>query len=87
MIAEDSRLQTALLRHALTLQGYVVVVAQNGDEALRMIRQRKPTLVISDIVMPKIDGYELMFCDQARRSLERYSRYTAHTTIGTRRYY
>jgi diguanylate cyclase (GGDEF)-like protein/PAS domain S-box-containing protein len=59
MIVEDSRLQTALLRHALTLQGYVVVVAQNGDEALRMIRQRKPTLVISDIVMPKIDGYEL----------------------------
>ena len=59
MILEDSRLQTALLRHALTLQSYVVVVAQNGDEALRMIYQRKPTLVISDIVMPKIDGYEL----------------------------
>jgi signal transduction histidine kinase len=59
LIAEDSPTQAEMLRHLLAERGYNVMVAANGKEALAAARQRKPALVISDIVMPEMDGYAL----------------------------
>lgn len=59
LIVEDSALQAARLRRQLTAWGYQVRVAQNGTEALRCLDDELPRLVISDVEMPEMDGYEL----------------------------
>lgn len=59
LIAEDSRTQAQRLQHILQQQGYAVTVAANGRLALEAAKRRKPSLVISDVVMPEMDGYEL----------------------------
>src|SRR5882757_5964778 len=64
LIAEDSPTQAAHLKRILEEQGFRVVATRNGKEALEVLRQRRPTLVITDIVMPEMDGYEL--CRQIR---------------------
>lgn len=59
VVAEDSPTQAEHLRHLLERQGFSVILARNGLEALVAIRTACPTLVISDILMPEMDGYEL----------------------------
>src|SRR5207237_8956340 len=61
---EDSPTQSAHLKNILERQGFRVFATQNGKEALAVLRQDKPNLVITDIVMPEMDGYEL--CRQIR---------------------
>lgn len=59
LIAEDSLTQARHLQHILRQQGYDVRIAVNGRLALEAVRERKPALVISDVMMPEMDGYEL----------------------------
>jgi signal transduction histidine kinase len=59
LIAEDSPTQAQRLRYILEQQGYRVTAAVNGRLALEAAQQRKPALILSDIVMPEMDGYEL----------------------------
>ncbi|TAK82473.1 MAG: PAS domain S-box protein [Betaproteobacteria bacterium] len=59
LIAEDSATQREQLQHLLEARGYAVASAANGREALELARRHKPTLVVSDIVMPELDGYGL----------------------------
>jgi len=59
LIAEDSATQAEQLKQLLASHGYVVSVAQNGKEALDAVRKEMPTLVISDVMMPEMDGYDL----------------------------
>ena len=59
LIAEDSPTQAAQLAALLEEQGYVVTAAANGREALKAARAHRPALVISDVVMPELDGYGL----------------------------
>ena len=59
LIAEDSATQAAQLEHLLQRNGYSVLVAGDGREALAAARVSRPALLISDIVMPYLDGYEL----------------------------
>ncbi len=59
LIVEDSRTQAVKLQYLLEESGFRVQVAYNGVEALAAIDKNIPTLIISDIVMPEIDGYEL----------------------------
>jgi two-component system sensor histidine kinase/response regulator len=59
LIAEDSRTQAEQLKYTLEKQGYAVTVAPNGREALEAARSQKPTLLISDVIMPEIDGFQL----------------------------
>ena len=58
-VVEDSRIQAKILSDKLTEAGYDVRVAENGQVGLEMIRQKRPTLVISDIEMPIMTGYQL----------------------------
>jgi response regulator RpfG family c-di-GMP phosphodiesterase len=59
LIAEDSPTQAEQLRYLLDQLGYKVSVAKNGEEALALLDGYKPALVISDINMPVMNGYEL----------------------------
>jgi diguanylate cyclase (GGDEF)-like protein/PAS domain S-box-containing protein len=70
LIAEDSPTQAARLAHLLEQHGYSVTTAANGREALALLERRKPTLVISDIVMPELDGYGLCKAIKADKKLK-----------------
>ena len=70
LIAEDSPTQAARLAHLLEEHGYSVTVAANGREALALIERRRPTLVISDIMMPELDGYGLCKAIKADKKLK-----------------
>jgi CheY-like chemotaxis protein len=59
LVAEDIPNILELLEVTLTFKGYPVITARNGLEALELIEREKPALVITDILMPKMDGYAL----------------------------
>ena len=59
LVAEDSPTQAEQLKYILEQHGYSVQAACNGQEALACIERRAPTLVISDVIMPRMGGYEL----------------------------
>lgn len=59
LVVEDSLTQAELLKFHLEKNNYRVFVAKNGKEAVDRMKQNKPIIVISDIVMPEMDGYEL----------------------------
>ena len=59
LTVEDSPTQAAQLTHILEEHGYKVLMATNGKQALAIARQSMPTMVISDILMPEMDGYQL----------------------------
>jgi len=57
LIVEDVPNVLELLEVTLKFKGYSVVTARNGEEALEVIAKQRPILVITDILMPKMDGY------------------------------
>ncbi|MBF0508126.1 MAG: PleD family two-component system response regulator [Deltaproteobacteria bacterium] len=59
LIVEDSATQALLLQSLLEGNNYRVAVAGNGLEALEYLDDHAPDLIISDIIMPQMDGYEL----------------------------
>ncbi len=59
VIAEDSPTQRLHLQMILEDRGYAVRAMPDGEAALAAIRERQPTLVVSDVNMPKLDGYGL----------------------------
>ena len=69
LIVEDSPTQAEQLRHYITAWGYKATVARNGKQALGEALKRKPDLVISDVVMPEMDGYTLCRKIKAHSSL------------------
>lgn len=58
-IAEDSRTQAEILKRILLEEGYRVVAENNGSDLLSSIKREKPALVITDIIMPNMNGFEL----------------------------
>jgi CheY-like chemotaxis protein len=60
LIAEDNAVNRELLRELLEMRGYTVVEACDGDEALRMIEQTQPDLLLLDIGMPVLDGFAVV---------------------------
>lgn len=59
LVVEDSATQALKLRALLEANQYRAFLATNGEQALESIRQNKPTVVISDVVMPGMNGFEL----------------------------
>ncbi len=59
LVVEDSPTQAMLLKHMLKQHSFEASIAKNGSEALEAVKKRKPTLVISDVMMPVMDGYEM----------------------------
>jgi CheY-like chemotaxis protein len=57
LIVEDVPNVLELLEVTLRFKGYSVITARNGEEALEVVSQTRPVLIITDILMPKMDGY------------------------------
>ncbi len=58
LIVDDDRVNIKVLNATLVREGYVVVSASNGSEALRVARQTLPDLILLDVMMPDVDGFE-----------------------------
>lgn len=68
MIIEDEKTSRFLLHKILTGQGYTVIEAASGREALEMLDKDRPDIIISDIMMPGMDGLE--FAERVRQNPE-----------------
>lgn len=60
LVVDDDPDMRDVLDTALTSFGYQTIVADDGDVALELFKKHKPTLVISDIYMPRFDGIRLL---------------------------
>ncbi len=60
LLAEDDNNLREIYQARLTAEGYDVIAAQNGEEALVLAKQNHPDLVISDVMMPRISGFEML---------------------------
>ena len=61
LVVEDMPQIRGLLEVTLRFEGYPVVSARDGAEALEMIKEERPALIITDILMPKMDGFALVY--------------------------
>ena len=59
LIADDHRANRDALAALLEIAGHYVLTAGDGNQALNLAREHRPELVISDVLMPRMDGYEL----------------------------
>ena len=65
LLADDEQDLVWAMRHSLSDEGYEILTAYDGVEALAVARRHRPDLIILDIVMPRLDG--LQVCHQLRR--------------------
>lgn len=65
LVVDDSPTERFFLADLLARRGYEVVTAQNGEEAIAKARAERPSLVVMDVVMPHLSGF------QAARALSR----------------
>jgi len=66
LVVDDQRSNVELMAGVLKARGYDVVTAADGEAALEQVREASPDIVVSDILMPGMDGYEL--CRRLRAS-------------------
>ena len=58
LIVEDILMNRRLIQDILTYHGYEVIEAENGEEAVKIAREQKPDLIIMDLQMPVMNGFE-----------------------------
>ena len=58
LVVDDEVNITQILEFSIGSEGYQVITASNGEEALDVAKREQPNLIILDVMMPKIDGYE-----------------------------
>jgi two-component system alkaline phosphatase synthesis response regulator PhoP len=59
LIVEDDKDFLSILKIQFTGEGFSIVTAENGEEGINMAEEEKPDLILSDILMPKMDGIEM----------------------------
>ena len=60
LLAEDERTLAMIIQDTLDGQGFHVTVAGDGEEALRLYAANKPDVLVADVMMPRLDGFELV---------------------------
>ena len=60
MIIEDDRFLSSLVKARLEKDGFTVVQAFDGEEAIQKLKGEKPNLIILDLIMPKVTGFEVL---------------------------
>ena len=60
LLAEDEETLAMIIRDTLAPQGFQMVTARNGEEALRLFFDSKPDVLVADVMMPRMDGFELV---------------------------
>ena len=68
LVVDDEEHIRRILKFQLEKNGYNVVTAENGEEALKLVRLAAPDLILLDLMMPKIDGFEV--CRQLRADFQ-----------------
>ena len=58
LVVEDQEDNRQILRDLLTKNGYEIIEAENGEEALIAVEKQRPDLIVMDIQLPILDGYE-----------------------------
>lgn len=65
LVVDDEISIRQILETRLSIRGYEVILAANGEDALFLFRKEQPNLIILDLMLPKIDGYEV--CSEIRK--------------------
>ena len=71
LIVDDEADLVSVLRIGLEVEGFEVISAADGEEGLRMAREQQPSLVLLDLMLPKMDGYKVC---RALKFDERYKK-------------
>ena len=58
LLVEDDKNQLLLYKQELSLEGYNIITAQDGQEAIKKVKEHTPDLIVMDINMPKMSGIE-----------------------------
>ena len=59
LVVDDEKTMVDVIKYSLEKAGYRVITAYDGEEALRLAKKEKPDLIVLDIMLPVIDGYEV----------------------------
>lgn len=60
LIIEDDQFLSSLIKGRLEKDGFSVLQAFDGEEALQLLKKEKPALIILDLIMPKVSGFEVL---------------------------
>jgi two-component system alkaline phosphatase synthesis response regulator PhoP len=60
LLIEDEEIIIDLLQKKLIQSGYNIITARNGEEGIKKIKEEKPDLVLLDIIMPKMTGFDVL---------------------------
>jgi len=69
LVVDDDTEVLSILNHTLELEGYDVVTTANGSSAVALLEKRKPDLVILDLMLPQLDGFEVLRLIRQRSSV------------------
>ena len=86
LVVDDDEMNRDMLSRRLANKGYEVELAVNGEEAVAAVARRRPDLILMDLSMPVLDGYQaarLLKADDATRSVPIVG-LSAHAMIGDR---
>src|SRR2546422_4874423 len=59
LIVDDNSMNLDILRALLAAHGYEIITATDGEEALTVAREKQPDLILLDVMMPRMDGFEV----------------------------
>lgn len=60
MIIEDDHFLSSLMKARLEKEGFIVTQAFDGEEAIQLLKQELPSIIILDLIMPKVTGFEVL---------------------------
>ena len=60
LVVEDNAANLELVRYLLTYSGYTVLSASDGAKGVELARQERPDLIVCDLQMPQLDGYQVL---------------------------
>ncbi|MGC9946586.1 MAG: response regulator [Bryobacteraceae bacterium] len=86
LLIEDNELNRDMLRRRLSHRGYDVILAANGRQGIEMARSQKPDVVLMDLSLPEMDGWQaagILKSDAATRGIPVVA-LTAHAMLGDR---
>jgi len=66
LVVDDEPQMVTIVAYALETQGFEVITAHDGEQALRKIETEKPDLIVLDVMLPRVDGFEI--CQRVREN-------------------
>jgi len=70
LIIEDDRFLRELIGRKLSDEGFVIIEAVDGEQGIKKVKEKKPDLVLLDLILPSIDGFEVLSQIKKEESLK-----------------